>query len=69
MKLATRARSPRVLNVKLGELLTTFPFSVQLAKVYPVLAEQVTVTLDPQLTVPPPSVEPPFAGELSVLRE
>jgi hypothetical protein len=43
------------------------PFSVQLEKLYPLAAVAVTVTLDPQLTVPPPLVEPPAVGELLVL--
>jgi hypothetical protein len=68
VKLAVRLRSPRAVKVKLRELLTTLPFSVQLAKVYPVRGTHVRVALDPQLTVTRPTVDPPFAGELAVLR-
>ena len=68
MKFATSVRL--AVAVKVYELLelTTFPFSVQLLKEYPVFAEAVTVTDDPDVLVPPPLVAPPAVGlELSVM--
>jgi hypothetical protein len=50
----------------LAELLTTVPLSVQLEKLYPLAGVAVTVTVEPQLTLPPPLTEPPAAGELLV---
>jgi len=66
-KLAVRFRSLFAVKVKPTALLTTAPPSVQFTKEYPTLGVAVSVTLDPQLTRPPPLAEPPFAGELLVV--
>ena len=49
-------------NVKLGDVLVSVPFSVQSTKVKHALGDALTVTSDPQFTAPPPLVLPPPDG-------
>ena len=63
LKFATRFLDPLAVKVYAAEVDTTVPDSVQFVKVYPILAEAVTVTDDPQFTTPPPETVPPPEDE------
>jgi len=63
VKFATKLRLALRVNVKLADVLTTLPFSVQLEKVNPLLGLAVTVRELPEAKVPAPLTVPPVLGD------